>query len=213
MTRPAPRRSQRRPAPSPRRPSGSCSCSCRARPASATRSTTSRSLIKTHGQPFDPGGKVELFQSTPGAVMKSPWGWRQYGECGKCDQRPRAAPRRVRRRHRVHARRWSRSRTSTGRRRSCRTPGSCCPGSRAWGRGSRTGSAALNENLPTFVVLPDSRGFAPNGPANWGAGFLPATHQGTMVRPSATGADPRPVPARRGRVHRPPRPSATDWRC
>src|SRR5262249_21950147 len=38
---------------------------------------------------------------------------------------------------------------------------------------------------PTFVVLPDSRGFAPNGPANWGAGFLPAAHQGTMVRPGA----------------------------
>ncbi len=29
-------------------------------------------LIKKHGEPFDPGGKVELFQSTPGAVMKSP---------------------------------------------------------------------------------------------------------------------------------------------
>src|SRR5437773_2393492 len=40
-------------------------------------------LKKTHGAKFDPGGKVELFQSTPGAVMKSPWGWRRYGECGK----------------------------------------------------------------------------------------------------------------------------------
>src|ERR1700731_2004905 len=30
-------------------------------------------LIKRHGQPFDPGGKVELFQSSPGACMKSPW--------------------------------------------------------------------------------------------------------------------------------------------
>jgi hypothetical protein len=36
--------------------------------------------------------------------------------------------------------------------------------------------------LPTFVVLPDVRGFAPNGPANWSAGFLPAVHQGTMIR-------------------------------
>ena len=34
-------------------------------------------------------------------------------------------------------------------------------------------------------MLPDSRGFAPNGPANWSAGFLPAAYQGTMVRPSA----------------------------
>src|SRR6185503_278989 len=33
-----------------------------------------------------------------------------------------------------------------------------------------------------FVVLPDARGYPPNGPANWGAGFLPAAHQGTMIR-------------------------------
>jgi hypothetical protein len=47
------------------------------------------------------------------------------------------------------------------------------------------GLGSLQHNLPTFVVLPDSRGFAPNGPANWASGFLPAAHQGTMVRPGA----------------------------
>ena len=40
-------------------------------------------LIKRNGQKFDPGGKVELFQSSPGAVMKSPWEWKQHGQCGK----------------------------------------------------------------------------------------------------------------------------------
>src|ERR1051326_5588590 len=40
-------------------------------------------LIKRHGQKFDPGGKVELFQSVPGACMKSPWTWKQHGRCGK----------------------------------------------------------------------------------------------------------------------------------
>jgi hypothetical protein len=44
------------------------------------------------------------------------------------------------------------------------------------------GLGSMNQNLPTFVVLPDVRGFAPNGPANWSAGFLPAAHQGTMIR-------------------------------
>jgi hypothetical protein len=39
--------------------------------------------------------------------------------------------------------------------------------------------------LPAFVVLPDARGYAPNGPANWSAGFLPAAYQGTMVRAGA----------------------------
>ena len=40
-------------------------------------------LIKRHGAKFDPGGKVELFQSDPGACMKSPWDWKPYGQCGK----------------------------------------------------------------------------------------------------------------------------------
>src|SRR4051794_6798774 len=40
-------------------------------------------LIQKNGEKFDPGGKVELFQSTPGSVMKSPWEWKQNGQCGK----------------------------------------------------------------------------------------------------------------------------------
>src|SRR5262245_60060584 len=40
-------------------------------------------LLARNGQKFDPGGKVELFQSSPGAVMASPWRWRQHGDCGK----------------------------------------------------------------------------------------------------------------------------------
>src|SRR5262249_9407789 len=59
------------------------------------------------------------------------------------------------------------------------------PGFPSMGSWVSYGLGSLNENLPTFVVLPDARGFAPNGPANWGAGFLPAAHQGTMVRPGA----------------------------
>src|SRR5437763_3191929 len=59
------------------------------------------------------------------------------------------------------------------------------PGFPAFGAWVSYGLGSLNRNLPTFVVLPDTRGFAPNGPANWGAGFLPAAHQGTMVRPGA----------------------------
>jgi hypothetical protein len=44
------------------------------------------------------------------------------------------------------------------------------------------GLGSLTDNLPTFVALPDARGFPPNGPGNWGAGFLPAQHQATMIR-------------------------------
>src|SRR5437763_14463544 len=59
------------------------------------------------------------------------------------------------------------------------------PGFPSMGAWISYGLGSLNENLPAFVVLPDERGFAPNGPANWSAGFLPAAHQGTMVRPGA----------------------------
>src|SRR5438132_1321656 len=40
-------------------------------------------LIRRHGQPFEPGEKVELFQSSPGDCMRSPWGWKQWGQSGK----------------------------------------------------------------------------------------------------------------------------------
>src|SRR5580698_7442606 len=40
-------------------------------------------LNKRHGQKWDPGEKVELFQDGLGATFCSPWKWSRYGECGK----------------------------------------------------------------------------------------------------------------------------------
>src|SRR5216683_492223 len=40
-------------------------------------------LIERNGEKFDPGEKVELFQSDPGVCMRSPWGWKPCGQCGK----------------------------------------------------------------------------------------------------------------------------------
>jgi hypothetical protein len=59
------------------------------------------------------------------------------------------------------------------------------PGFPAMGAWVSYGLGSMTEDLPTFVVLPDARGFAPNGPGNWSAGFLPAAHQGTLIRPAA----------------------------
>ena len=39
----------------------------------------------------------------------------------------------------------------------------------------------LNDNLPTYVAIQDVRGEPPNGKANWGNGFLPATFQGVTM--------------------------------
>ena len=40
-------------------------------------------LTRSTARSSIPGGKVELFQSFPGMCMKSPWEWKQYGQCGK----------------------------------------------------------------------------------------------------------------------------------
>ncbi len=48
-------------------------------------------LIRDHGKKWDPGEKVELFQSSPGQTMKAPWKWRKYGQMRQMDQRLRRA--------------------------------------------------------------------------------------------------------------------------
>jgi Protein of unknown function (DUF1501) len=141
-------------------------------------------LIKRDGRKFDPGGKVELFQSMPGAVMASPWKWRQYGQCGRwvSDLLPHLAtcvdeiaflPAMVSKSN-VH-----------GPATFMQNTGFVLPGYPSVGAWVSYGLGSASQNLPSFVVLPDSRGFAPNGPSNWSAGFLPAAHQGTMIRPGA----------------------------
>src|SRR4051794_20567070 len=44
------------------------------------------------------------------------------------------------------------------------------------------GLGTENQDLPSFVVLPDPAGGIKGGPPAYGAGFLPASHQGTVVR-------------------------------
>jgi hypothetical protein len=141
-------------------------------------------LIKRHGQKFDPGGKVELFQSSPGACMKSPWTWKQHGRSGRyvSSLLPQLATcvddiafiYSMQSKSNVH-----------GPATFMQNTGFVLPGFPSMGAWVSYGLGRLTDNLPAFVVLPDSRGFAPNGAANWSAGFLPATYQGTMVRPGS----------------------------
>jgi hypothetical protein len=141
-------------------------------------------LIKRDGEKFDPGGKVELFQSAPGACMKSPWGWKQYGRCGRwmSDLVPHLAGC-------VDDMAFIFSMVSKsnvhGPATFMQATGFVLPGFPSVGAWVSYGLGRLTDDLPAFVVLPDGRGFAPNGPANWAAGFLPASHQGVMVRPGA----------------------------
>lgn len=138
-------------------------------------------LVQRNGEKFDPGGKVELFQSDPGPVMRSPWDWRQHGESGKwmsglvphlaeCVDEMAFFPSMISKSN-VH-----------GPATFMQNTGFVLPGFPSVGAWISYGLGTLTDDLPSFVVLPDSRGFAPNGPSNHSAGFLPAQHQGTMIR-------------------------------
>ena len=141
-------------------------------------------LLRRNGEPFDPGEKVELFQSQPGVVMQSPWGWKQHGECGKwmsdlvphlaeCVDEMAFIPSMAAKSN-VH-----------GPATFMQATGFILPGFPSMGAWVGYALGSMNNDLPTFVVLPDGRGFPPNGPGNWSAGFLPAMHQATMIRPGA----------------------------
>lgn len=138
-------------------------------------------LDKKAGEPWDPGEKVELFQSKPGVVMNAPWGWQQYGQSGKHISKllPHigscaddiAFVHSMLAKSNVH-----------GPATFMQNTGFVLPGFPSMGAWISYALGSANENLPTLVVLPDPRGYPPNGPGNWSAGFLPAAHQATMIR-------------------------------
>ena len=141
-------------------------------------------LAKHHGEKFDPGEAVELFQSAPDKVMKSPFAWRQHGKCGKWLSEPVAPLGEC-----VDDIAFIHSMVSKsnvhGPATFMQATGFVLPGFPSMGSWISYGLGSMNSDLPTFVVLPDPRGLPPNGHMNWSPGFLPAEHQATMVRPSS----------------------------
>ncbi|NQZ58759.1 MAG: DUF1501 domain-containing protein [Lentisphaeraceae bacterium] len=48
------------------------------------------------------------------------------------------------------------------------------------------GLGSENNNLPSFLVMKDSKARIVNGPRNWGPGFMPALYQGVNINNTAT---------------------------
>src|SRR5688500_18118702 len=139
-------------------------------------------LIERHGAKWDVGEKVELFQSEPGSVFASPWPWKQYGQSGKwlndivaplgsvADELAFV--------HDLVGKTGVHSQATYLQATGFQLPG--FPGMGSW---VSYGLGSENDNLPSFVVLPDHRGFASNGPKNWDSSFLSPEHSGTMLFP------------------------------
>jgi uncharacterized protein DUF1501 len=140
-------------------------------------------LARRHGEKVDFGIKSAA-TSEVGAIMKSPFTFRQRGQCGRwvSDVFPHMAEcvddlaflMAMASKTNVHGPASYMQNTGFLR------PGFPCLG--AW---MSYGLGSLNENLPSFVVLPDPRGLPYNATGNFSQGFLPAAHQGTVINPNS----------------------------
>lgn len=133
-------------------------------------------LFARSGQPLPGGEQLVSFQGKNGNLMAPPWDFVPCGESGK--RITSLLPNMAQHVDDIAFIHSMKSKTNT------HGPGCVLmntgqdregfPSAGAW-LGYALGSA--NDNLPTYVALPDLRGEPPNGKANWSNGFLPAKHQ------------------------------------
>ncbi|MBL8816724.1 MAG: DUF1501 domain-containing protein [Planctomyces sp.] len=135
-----------------------------------------------HGEASDFGEHVEAFQNGLGPWMKSPFPFSRYGQSGKAISSAVAPLGNVIDEiafvHNMTGRTGVHSQATYLQATGFERPG--FPGMGAW---VSYALGSINANLPTFVVLPDHRGYASNGPRNWSSAFLPASVQGTTIFP------------------------------
>jgi hypothetical protein len=146
-------------------------------------------LERLHGQKLGPTDKPEGFTAMPGAIMKSPFKFKQHGESGRWVSS--VFP---------HQAKWvdemaflmaMASKTNVhGPGTYMMNSGFVLPGFPCMGAWISYALGNLTDNLPTFIVLPDAKGLPYNQRGPFSAGFLPAVHQGTVIN-AASGT---PVP-------------------
>jgi hypothetical protein len=146
-------------------------------------------LHRRHGQRFDPGSHIEAPTSVPGNLMKSPFAFQQHGESGRWVSSVFPAIANcvddlaflmaLSSKTNVHG--------PASYMMNC---GFLMPGFPCLGAWLSYGLGSLGDNLPSFVVLPDPRGLPYNAKGNFTSGFLPQSHQGTILDAAAA----RPIP-------------------
>lgn len=141
-------------------------------------------LEQQHGKEIDFGLKTAV-TSKPGAIMKSPFEFKQYGETGRwvSDVMPNMSKHvddlaflmSMQSKSNVH-----------GPASYMQNTGFLTGGFPAMGAWLSYGLGRLTEDLPAFVVLPDHRGLPYNNTGNFSTGFLPAAHSATLIKPNSS---------------------------
>ncbi|MCE9604322.1 MAG: DUF1501 domain-containing protein [Planctomycetia bacterium] len=138
-------------------------------------------LDKHHGKPYHGKVKVGSNSRPVGYLMRSPFRFRPHGASGLeiSELFPHTA------RHAdelcvLRAMHTDTAAHSSG----CLqlNTGSPLTGRPSLGSWLNYGLGSLNDNLPSYVVMTDPRGGPIGGAPNWGAGYMPARHQGTLFR-------------------------------
>ena len=153
-------------------------------------------LERLHGQKLGSKEKLEGFTSVHGALMKSPFKFKQHGESGRWVSS--VFP---------HQAKWvdemaflmamSSKSNVHGPATYMMNSGFLLPGFPCLGAWTSYALGNLTDNLPTFVVLPDAKGLPYNQRGPFSAGFLPALHQGTVINAGGSNSIPDLFPDER----------------
>lgn len=139
-------------------------------------------LVRRHGQESNFGESVEAFQNGLGPWLAPVWKFNQYGQSGQYLSEAVADLALVADDlcfvHNMVGKTGIHSQATL-----LQTTGNSLPGFPSAGSWVSYALGSLNDNLPTFVVMPDQRGLASNGTKNWDAAFLPGQYSGTVAYP------------------------------
>lgn len=137
-------------------------------------------LAKYHGQPLPGEENAVTFQGKNGNIMRSPWPFAPAGQSGKMIST--LLPHMARHVDDIAFIHSMQSKTNThGPGCVFMNTGTIFEGFPAAGSWIGYALGSANDNLPTYVAIPDIRGEPPNGKANWSNGFLPAQHQAVVM--------------------------------
>lgn len=138
-------------------------------------------LAARHGQPLGGGERPDVFFGQVGLLKKNDWEFRQRGESGLWISE--LFPKLAEQADELTVIRSMFAETSN------HTPatfqensGFRLNGFPVLGAWMSYGLGAETDDLPTYVVIPDARGVPAGGSINWSSGFLPARHQGVVIK-------------------------------